>query len=303
MLFSDYSDNKNIKPIISFEIFPPQTQKGFDNLQFELSLLTTLAPDFITVTYGAMGTTRERTLDIASLIKNNFGIESACHLTCVGSTKNELDAMLQKIQDAGVRNIVALRGDPPQGESNFVAPKDGFSYGNQLVEHIRNFEKSIGQQNRFGLAVAGYPEKHIEATEMDVDLANLKRKVDAGADIIITQLFFDNDYYFNFVRRVREIGITVPIIPGIMPVLSAKQIKRITSMCGTTIPETLRNRLDAAANDDNKARDIGIEQCIEQSKELLNRGVPGIHFYVLNKSTHMIRIMEALSEDLQKLKR
>lgn len=303
MLFSDYSKYEDKKPLISFEIFPPRTDKGFENLQFELSLLSTLAPDFITVTYGAMGTTRERTLDIASLIKNHFGIESACHLTCVGATKEELDVMLQKIYDAGVRNIVALRGDPPEGESNFIAPEDGFSYGNELVEHIRDFEIRSGNKDHFGLAVAGYPEKHIEATEMDIDLVNLKRKVDAGADIIITQLFFNNDYYFDFVRRVREIGITVPVIPGIMPILSAKQIKRITSMCGTTIPDELRKRLDAAAEDDDKARDIGIEQCIEQSKELLASGVPGIHFYVLNKSTHMIRIMEALSEDLQKLKR
>ncbi len=302
MLFSDYIDVKNKKPIISFEIFPPKTQKGFDNLQFELSLLSTLAPDCITVTYGAMGTTRERTLDIASLIKNHFGIEAACHLTCVGATKKELDVMLQKIYDAGVRNIVALRGDPPKGESNFVAPEDGYSYGNELVEHIRKFEANTGKENRFGLAVAGYPEKHIEAPEMDTDLANLKRKVDAGADIIITQLFFNNDYYFDFVKRVREIGISVPVIPGIMPILSAKQIKRITSMCGTSIPDELKQKLDAATDDDDKARDIGIEQCIQQSKELLAGGVPGIHFYVLNKSTHMIRIMEALYEDLQRQK-
>ena len=300
MLFSEYLNYESNRPIISFEIFPPKTKKGFDNLQFELSLLSTLSPDCITVTYGAMGTTRDRTLDIASLIKNHFGIEPACHLTCVGATKIELDSILQKMYDADVKNIVALRGDPPQGESNFVAPEDGLSYGNELVAHIRDFEKSIGEENHFGIAVAGYPEKHIEAKEMALDLANLKRKVDAGADIIITQLFFNNDYYFDFVRHVRDIGITVPVIPGIMPILSAKQITRITSMCGTSIPDELKEKLDAAANDDDKARDIGIKQCIEQSKELLSRGVPGIHFYVLNKSTHMIRIMEALSEDLEK---
>ena len=302
MLFSDYSKHENRKPIISFEIFPPKTEKGYDNLRFELSILADLNPDFITVTYGAMGTTREKTLDIASLIKNHFGIEPACHLTCVGATKSELDATLQNIYDAGVRNIVALRGDPPEGEKNFVPPEDGYSYGNELVEHIRRFEIKTGNRNHFGLAVAGYPEKHIEAAEADSDLANLKRKVDAGADVIITQLFFNNDYYYDFVSRVRDIGITVPVIPGIMPILSAKQIKRITSMCGTTIPEELKEKLDSAIEDDTKARDIGIEQCIQQSKELLVKGVPGIHFYVLNKSSHMIRIMEALSDDLQKLK-
>lgn len=302
MLFSDYSNCEHKKPIISFEIFPPKTEKGYDNLKFELSILADLHPDFITVTYGAMGTTRERTLDIASLIKNQFEVESACHLTCVGSTKKDLDSILESIYSAGVRNIVALRGDPPEGEKNFVAPEDGYSYANELVEHIRNFETRTGKEGHFGLAVAGYPEKHVEATELDTDIANLKSKVDAGADIIMTQLFFNNDHYFDFVKRVRDIGITVPVIPGIMPILSAKQITRITSMCGTTIPEQLREQLDAAIDDDSKARDIGIEQCIKQSKELLLKGVPGIHFYVLNKSSHMIRIMEALSDELQKCK-
>ena len=301
MLFSDYFKYKDKRPIISFEIFPPKTDKGMDNLKNELSQLAQLGPDFITVTYGAMGTTRERTLEIAALIKNHFGVESACHLTCVGATKNELDIMLQKIYDAGVRNIVAIRGDPPEGEETFIQPEDGYSYGNELVEHIRNFEVRTGNKNYFGIAVGGYPEKHVEAPELGVDLANLKRKVDAGADVIITQLFFNNDFYFDFVKRVRDIGITVPVVPGIMPILSARQIKRITSMCGATIPAILREKLDAAIDDDDKARAIGIAQCIEQSKELLRRGVPGIHFYVLNKSGHMIRIMEALSEDLKNL--
>ncbi|MCH7518804.1 MAG: methylenetetrahydrofolate reductase [NAD(P)H] [Candidatus Dadabacteria bacterium] len=298
MLFSDYFKNKDKRPIISFEIFPPKTNKGMDNLKNELSELAQLRPDFITVTYGAMGTTREKTVDIASLIKNHFGVESACHLTCVGATKTELDILLQTIYDAGVRNIVALRGDPPEGKETFVQSEDGYSYGNELVEHIRNFEVRNGNKHHFGIAVAGYPEKHVEAPEIGADLANLKRKVDAGADVIITQLFFNNDFYFDFVKRVRDIGITVPIVPGIMPILSAKQIKRITTMCGTTIPEELKEKLDAAIDNDDKARDIGIAQCIRQSKDLLRQGVPGIHFYVLNKSRHMIRIMDALSENL-----
>ena len=245
-----------------------------------------------------MGTTREKTLDIASLIQNHFGVESACHLTCVGATKKELDNILHTIYDVGIRNIVALRGDPPEGEKTFIQPEDGYSYGNELVEHIRNFEVRTGNKSHFGIAVAGYPEKHVEAPELGTDLANLKRKVDAGADVIITQLFFNNDFYFDYVKRVRDIGITVPIVPGIMPILSAKQIKRITTMCGTTIPEELKGKLDAAIDNDDKARDIGIAQCIRQSKDLLRRGVPGIHFYVLNKSRHMIRIMDALSENL-----
>lgn len=298
MLFSDYFKHKDKRAIISFEIFPPKTNKGMDNLKNELSELAQLRPDFITVTYGAMGSTREKTLDIASLIQNHFGVESACHLTCVGATKTELDILLQTIYDAGVRNIVALRGDPPEGKETFVQSEDGYSYGNELVEHIRNFEVRTGNKYHFGIAVAGYPEKHVEAPEIGADLANLKRKVDAGADVIITQLFFNNDFYFDFVKRVRDIGISVPIVPGIMPILSAKQIKRITTMCGTTIPEELKGKLDAAIDNDDKARDIGIAQCIRQSKDLLMRGVPGIHFYVLNKSRHMIRIMDALSENL-----
>jgi len=302
MLFSDYSKFENKRPIISFEIFPPKTDRAYDNLKFELSILADLHPDFITVTYGAMGTTRDKTLNIASLIKDQFGVESACHLTCVGATKSELDSILQSIHDAGVRNIVALRGDPPEGEKNFITHQGGYSHGNELVEHIRKFEIKTGNKNYFGIAVAGYPEKHIEATEFDADLRNLKRKVDAGADVIITQLFFNNDYYFYFVSRVREIGITVPVIPGIMPILSAKQIQRITSMCGTTIPNELKEKLDSTIEDDGKARDIGIKQCIQQSKDLLSHGVPGIHFYVLNKSSHMIRIMEALSDELKKLR-
>lgn len=302
MLFSDYSNYTDKKPIISFEIFPPKTEKGYDRLKSELSQLAALTPDFITVTYGAMGTTREKTLDIAALIKNHFGIESACHLTCVGATKSELDIILENINDAGLRNIVALRGDPPEGQQNFVKPEDGYSHGNELVEHIRKFEERTSSTNHFGIAVAGYPEKHIEAKELATDLENLKRKVDAGADVIITQLFFDNKFYFDYVKRVRDIGVTVPIIPGIMPILSAKQINRITSMCGTSIPVKLKQQLDAAMDDDDKARNIGIELCIEQSKDLLSKGVPGIHFYVLNKSSHMIRIMDELSEDLQKLR-
>lgn len=302
MLFSDYYKYKDKKQIISFEIFPPKTDRGMDNLKKELSQLVTLGPDFITVTYGAMGSTRDKTLEIASLIKNHFGVESACHLTCVGATKTELDTLLQEIYDAGVRNIVALRGDPPEGNATFIQSEEGYSYGNELVEHIRKFEVSTTINNYFGIAVAGYPEKHLEAPEIGMDLVNLKRKVDAGADVVITQLFFNNDFYFDFVKRVRDIGITVPIVPGIMPILSAKQIQRITSMCGATIPEVLREELDAAIDDDDKARDIGISQCIQQSKELLAWGAPGIHFYVLNKSGHMIRIMEALSEDLENLK-
>lgn len=292
MRFQEYFKD-GIKPTISFEIFPPKTEQGMENLLEIMPELIALRPDFITVTYGAMGATRARTLEIASLIKNGYGMETACHLTCVGASRRELDDILSRIVDSGIRNIVALRGDPPKGEETFVLPPDGYSYGNQLVEHIRAFERRKGQEP-FGIAVAGYPEKHIEAPSIEADIATLKLKVDAGGDIIISQLFFDNSLFFRFVERARAVGITAPIIPGLMPILSTRQIKRITSMCGSNIPQTLQQELDIAGDDDAKASEIGIRQCIRQARDLLVRGVPGLHFYVLNKSTHMWRIMEAL---------
>jgi len=292
MRFPEYFKDGG-KPIISFEIFPPKTDKGMEPLLEIIPELVALGPDYITVTYGAMGSTQHRTLEIASLIKNVYKMETACHLTCVGASRNELDEILRRISDSSIRNIVALRGDPPQGDKTFIPPPDGYAHANQLVEHIRRLESGKGQEP-FGIAVAGYPEKHIEAPSMEIDIANLKRKVEAGGHIIITQLFFDNKFFFNFVERARTAGITVPIIPGLMPILSVKQIKRITSMCGSSIPHELQLELESAADDDEKASEIGIRQCIRQARELLQHGVPGIHFYVLNKSTHIRRITEAL---------
>ncbi|HEX3037345.1 MAG TPA: methylenetetrahydrofolate reductase [NAD(P)H] [Thermodesulfobacteriota bacterium] len=292
MRFSEYFKDGR-KPIISFEIFPPKTEQGMETLLQIIPELISLEPEYITVTYGAMGSTQERTLEIASLIKNSYNMETACHLTCVGASRTKLDEILKRIVDARIRNIVALRGDPPRGEENFAPPPDGYSHGRELVEHIRRFESQRGYEP-FGIAVAGYPEKHIEAPSIEADIANLKRKVEAGADIIITQLFFENAFFFDFVERVRAVGITVPIIPGLMPILSVKQIKRITSMCGSSIPEDLRAELDSAVDDDGKASEIGIRQCIRQAEGLISHGVPGIHFYVLNKSNHIRQIMEAL---------
>ena len=292
MRFPEYFKDGG-KPIISFEIFPPKTDKGMGPLLEIIPELVALGPDYITVTYGAMGSTQHRTLEIASLIKNVYKMETACHLTCVGASRNELDEILRRISDSSIRNIVALRGDPPQGDKTFIPPSDGYAHANQLVEHIRRIESEKGQEP-FGIAVAGYPEKHIEAPSMEIDIANLKRKVEAGGDIIITQLFFINKFFFNFVERARTAGITVPIIPGLMPILSVKQIKRITSMCGSSIPFELQLDLDSAADDDEKASEIGIRQCIRQANDLLSHGVSGIHFYVLNKSIHIRQIMEAL---------
>lgn len=287
---------KSDKPVISFEIFPPKTANGIEKLKTVLLELSTLSPDYISVTYGAMGTTRDKTIDISNYIKNQLNIETACHLTCVGADRKEIDLFLTKIMTHGITNIVALRGDPPAGEKNFIPPDDGYTYANELVHHIRGFEKRNTKFNiNFGIAIAGYPEKHLEAPNLETDLENLKRKVDAGADIIITQLFFDNNHYYEFVRKVRNIGIDIPIIPGLMPILSAKQILKITTMCGTNFPDNLRNKLENSADNDAYAEELGIKQCIKQVKDLLENGAPGIHFYVLNKSAHIKRILNSIN--------
>jgi methylenetetrahydrofolate reductase (NADPH) len=288
MRFVDFYDGST-GPHISFEVFPPKTDAAMESLRRVLPELIDLGPSYMTVTYGALGSTRERTLEIAALIKREYGMESACHLTCVGSSRADLDRLLDDIRSSGVENIVALRGDPPRGETTFVPPPDGYSHANELVAHIRRRHAAD-----FGIAVAGYPEKHIESLDRASDLRHFKNKVDAGADIAITQLFYDNADYFSFVAAAREIGVTKPIIPGLLPILSAKQVRRITSMCGSRIPPALHAELEAAGDNDGLAEEVGIRQCIAQAAELLRRGVPGIHFYVLNKSNHMRRIMAQL---------
>lgn len=278
------------KPIISFEVFPPKTDQAFAHLRQILPELVALKPDYMTVTYGAFGSTRGRTLEIAALIQNEFKIPSACHLTCVGRSATEIDQILADIKAAGVENIVALRGDPPSGEISFTKPADGFGNANELVAHIR-----ARHGNTFGIAVAGYPEKHLEAPDMKTDLANLARKVKAGADAVITQLFYNNADYFKLVESARALGVNVPIIPGLLPILSAKQVIRIAGLCGACLPPGLKQELEAVGDDVAKAEEIGIRQCVTQARDLIARGAPGIHFYVLNKSSHMTKIMRELA--------
>lgn len=290
MRFSDFYGNGY--PVISFELFPPKTDKGLAELESRLSKLISLRPSFITVTYGALGSTRERTLEIVSKIKKQHGKECAHHLTCVGATRDEISQMLEQIRDHGIENIVALRGDPPQGEAEFKAPEGGFCYANELVQHIRTL-------GGFGIAVAGYPEKHIEASDFETDLVNLKRKVDAGADVVITQLFYDNSDYYSFVRRCRALGIEQPIIPGLLPILNVEQIKRITGICGSSIPEALMHQLLEAGDDPKRVHEIGIAHTATQALDLLENGVAGIHFYVLNQHFHVAEIMERIRPALE----
>jgi methylenetetrahydrofolate reductase (NADPH) len=300
MRFAEFYAGKT-GPHISFEVFPPKTDAAMESLRRVLPELIDLGPSYMTVTYGALGSTRERTLEIAALLKREYGMETACHLTCVGSSRADLDRILDDIRQAGIENIVALRGDPPRGETTFVPPPDGYSHANELVAHIRR--RHGDGRTGFGLAVAGYPEKHIESPSIDHDLKHFKNKVDAGADIVITQLFYDNADFFTFAATARKMGVTRPIIPGLLPVLSAKQVRRITSLCGSKIPPALHAELEAAGEDDGHAEEVGIRQCIAQATELLRLGVPGIHFYVLNKSSHMRRIMEALRPVLAEVRR
>jgi methylenetetrahydrofolate reductase (NADPH) len=272
-------------PVISFELFPPHTDRGLAKLERRLPKLIALQPSFLTVTYGALGTTRDRTLEVVSKIKNIYHQDVAHHLTCVASTQEEIAQLLEDLRRENIENIVALRGDPPQGETEFKPPKGGYRYGNELVSHIRKF-------GGFGIAVAGYPEKHIEATDFETDLKNLKRKVDAGADVVITQLFYDNHLFYAFVDRCRAIGITNPIVPGLLPILNLEQIKRITRMCGASIPRELLEKLTNSGDNQDKIHEIGINHTVAQAVDLLNHGVSGIHFYVLNQYFHIAEIME-----------
>ncbi len=278
---------EKVRPSFSFEFFPPKNSEGFDALFTTIEQLQSCQPAYVSVTFGAGGSTRTQTIDLVGKIKNEIGLESMAHLTCVGSDKDELRSVLDILQDKGIQNVLALRGDPPQGQDKFVKPENGFAYANELVEFIReNYDFCIG--------VAGYPEGHIECPDLSVDLENLKRKVDAGADFIVTQLFFDNRFFFNFVDRARKLGIQVPIIPGIMPILNFKQTQRFTKMCGATIPSLLLGRLEAAQDDPETVRKIGVDHAIVQCELLLQEGAPGIHFYTLNRSNATLKILETL---------
>lgn len=274
-------------PLFSFEFFPPKTPAGEEKLWAALEDLQTLKPSYVSVTYGAGGSTRTKTVEIVRKIKSNLGIEAMAHLTCVGATKEELRSVLDELWDQGIRNVLALRGDPPKGEEKFTATEGGFAYSNELASFIReNWD--------FCLGGACYPEGHVEAPSAYQDLSNLKKKVDAGVQFLITQLFFDNRLYFDFVDRARAAGITVPIIPGIMPIQNVEQIKRFTKMCGATIPEKLMRELDRRADAPERVYELGVLHATIQCLGLIQGGAPGIHFYTLNKSPATRDILAAI---------
>jgi methylenetetrahydrofolate reductase (NADPH) len=274
---------------LSFELFPPKTPAGDQELFHHVERLYAFRPDFITCTYGAFGSTRDKTLDIVEQVKRRFGCVVASHLTCVGSSADELRGYLTEATRREIGNIVALRGDPPRGEVAFKPVHGGLSYANELVALIhREFP-------HFGVAVAGYPETHQEAPSPEVDLENLRRKVDAGADVVITQLFYNNDDFWRFRERYDRAGIRVPLVPGILPVTNLAQIQRITSMCGATLPLALTQALDRASESTEEQFAVGVEFATRQVQALVERQIAGVHFYVLNKSPATAAVLRAVS--------
>ena len=273
---------------LSFELFPPKTEQGETALFNHVSKLAQFDPSYITCTYGAGGSTQDKTLEIISRVAKDFQLPVATHLTCVGRTADEIRDYLRRAEELGVGNVVALRGDPPKGEESFQAVEGGFRYANELVEMIRD------DFPQMGIAVAGYPEVHQEAPSADADLENLKRKVDAGAHAIVTQLFYCNEDFFRFRDRCESAGVNVPLIPGLLPVTNAKQVMRITSLCGSHLPTDFQTKLESAGDDAETQFKIGVEQAIEQTEGLVAAGVPGIHYYVLNKSEVTSHVLEAV---------
>ena len=273
----------------SLEFFPPKDDAGVEALRQTATALKKISPDFVSVTYGAGGSTRERTAQVSRLLRSEIGFTVMPHLTCVGHSRDELNLVADQLHAGGYRNIMTLRGDPPKGAAEFVPYKDGLRYGSDLVALLK------ARHADFCLGVGGYPEKHPEAPTLEIDLDNLKRKVDAGAAFVTTQLFFDNAVYYRFVEQCRARGITVPIVPGIMPVLSLKQIKRFTEMCGASLPAKLIRRLEAAGEAPEIVESVGSEWAVTQIRDLLAQGAPGYHLYIMNRAKSALALAAGLA--------
>jgi methylenetetrahydrofolate reductase (NADPH) len=274
-------------PAFSFEFFPPKDEAGVEQLFQTVSELERYAPTYVSVTWGAGGSTRRLTIDLVTRIEKQTGIEAMAHLTCVGATQDDVGEVLVQLREAGIENVLPLRGDPPRGQTKFEKTPGGFGTSAELVRFIR-------ERHDFCLGGACYPEKHPDAPDAETDLQHLKAKVDSGVDFLVTQLFFDNRDYFSFVERARALGIERKIIAGIWPITNVSQIKRITGMCGATIPAPLLAKLEAVKDDPEAVRSVGVTHAIEQCRELVARGAPGIHFYTLNRSRATVDILNAL---------
>jgi methylenetetrahydrofolate reductase (NADPH) len=283
------SNRGKSRPVISFEFFPPKTVEG-ERALFESTLpqLLKLKPDFCSVTYGAGGSTKQKTLEISHRIQQDYGLTTMSHLTCAGSTREQIQEYVDRARELGIRNILALRGDPPGGSGEFQKTDGGFEFSWQLVSFLKEF-------GEFSIGTAGFPEGHIACKEgKHVDWQRLKAKVERGADFVITQLFFDNQDFFQFERYLRELGVTVPLCPGILPIAGTAQLKRFTALCGAKIPPKISNTLERLGDDEAAVAAFGVDYAIEQTRELVRGGVPGVHFYTLNKATAVERILHAL---------
>jgi methylenetetrahydrofolate reductase (NADPH) len=275
--------------LFSFEFFPPKTDAGVSKLEETIRELADLEPAYVSVTYGAGGSTRDRTVDLVTRIQRDAGICAMAHLTCAGADRNEIGAVIDRLLGGGIENVIALRGDPPAGAERFEVTPDGFAHACDLVSFMRQ-----RHADRLCLAGAAYPEGHLECRDLDLDLTNLVTKVRAGLDFVITQLFFDNRSYFDFVRRARDAGVTVPIVPGIMPITNLAQIQRISQMCGAALPPALQAELERRREDPSAVQQLGVAQATAQCVDLLEGGAPGIHFYTLNQSPATRMILTAL---------
>jgi methylenetetrahydrofolate reductase (NADPH) len=272
----------------SVEFFPPKTPKGDADLFREVDVLKAFNPAFCSVTYGAGGSTREKTVELVTKLHHELGLETMCHLTVVGQSKDDVRVVLEKLKASGIENIIALAGDPPPGITDWTAHPDGFHHSADLVSEAAALDC-------FSIAVAGFPEVHPRAESREADLQYLKKKVDAGADAVITQLFFDNDDYYRYVEDARRVGVEVPIVPGVLAIQSTAQTRRFTALCKSKIPPRLEQLLVKVENDDAAALELGIEYATEQCEGLIRFGVPGIHFYSLNKSRSVMAISKNLS--------
>lgn len=276
------------KPVFSFEIFPPKTKEGDLKLINSVSELKKLSPSFISVTYGAGGSTKDKTIDLCESIQSQFQIPTMCHFTCVGASSSEVKGTLQIIESKKIENVIALRGDPPKDQGVFIKHPNGFANGTELIEFIK--------KEKFPFCLAGgcYPEKHPDSPTLDEDVKFLKKKVDTGAEFLITQLFFSNQRFQVFLGKTKNAGINVPIIPGIMPITSFSQIERFKGMANCEIPDALVTELEQLKNQPTEFLEKSIQFTVSQCKELLKMGVPGIHFYTLNQSMATIEIMKSL---------
>ena len=275
------------KRTISCEFFPPRDSDGIPAVLRTAGRIRSYNPDFVSVTYGAGGSTRAFTEEITSSLKRDTDLEVMAHLTCVAQTEEEVHTALVRLDELGIENVIALRGDPPTGQDNFVPAEGGFKHATELLRHVRdNFE--------FCLAAACYPEGHVESSDLITDMNYVKMKVDNGADFLITQLFYDNQDFFRLMERAETLGIDVPIIAGILPILNTNQIRRFTSLCGSKIPDELDIQLERYVDDDDAVRELGIEYATRQVQELWDQGIAGVHFYVLNRNYSVSKILDNL---------